>query len=241
MRFMKQFVDGNGQAVVKEPLFAKNPYLSSRRAWNSQVDRAFNSLHFMQVVVVASLLVSLALASGIIYMGSQNRFVPYVIEVNKLGDSVAVGAAQLAAPADFRVIRASLAEFIAKARMVTPDTELQRKAIFSVYGMMKSKDPATTKMTEYLNGDPKSTPFARAAKMTVDTEISTVLPITSKTWSVEWTENIRDREGGFMGKPVSMRSTLEIYIDPPPGDSKQADIQRNPLGIYVKDFNWQSL
>ena len=47
--------------------------------------------------------------AGITYVGSQSKYVPYVIEVNGLGEAVAVGRAQLAAPADPRVVRASLA------------------------------------------------------------------------------------------------------------------------------------
>jgi type IV secretory pathway TrbF-like protein len=73
----------------------------------------------------------------------------------------------------------------------------------------------------------------------VNTDISTVLPITESTWEADWTETTRDRDGGLVGKPVSMRATLEIYIDPPSADARQTDIQRNPLGIYVRDFNWQ--
>src|SRR6266436_778831 len=217
----------NGDAV-KQPL---NPYLDARRQWNSQIDRAFGNQHVWQLVAIASLLVALAAVSGVVYIGSQSRYVPYVIEVDKLGDAVAVGPAQLAAPADPRVVRASLAAFISAARLVTPDQDLQRKAIFAVYGMLHGKDPATAKMNEYLNGTPKTSPFKRAETVTVNTDISTVLPITERTWEVDWTETTRDRDGSLLGHPASMRATLEIYIDPPGTDARQSDIQRNPLGI----------
>src|ERR1700748_738265 len=85
-----------------------NPYLDARRQWNSQVDRAISSLHIWQLLCLACLLVALASVAGIIYFGSQTKFVPYVIEVDKLGEAVAVGPAQLAGPADARVVRASL-------------------------------------------------------------------------------------------------------------------------------------
>ena len=116
---------GNGQVEQ-----TANPYLDARRQSNSQIDRAFGSLHVWQLIAVASLLIALACVAGIIYFGSQTKYVPYVIEVDKLGEAVAVGPAQLAAPADPRVVRASLASFIAAARLVTPDLEVQRKAIF---------------------------------------------------------------------------------------------------------------
>src|SRR4029077_6090066 len=225
---------GNGQVEQ-----TANPYLDARRQSNSQIDRGLGSLHVWQLIAVASLLIAFACVAGIVYFGSQTKFVPYVIEVDKLGEAVAVGPAQLAAPADPRVVRASLAAFIASARLVTPDQDLQRKAVFAVYALMKTKDPATTKMNEYLNGPPDTTPFARASRMTVNADISTVLPVTANAWQIDWTETVRDRDGGLIQK-VAMRATLEIYLDPPGAEAKQTEIEKNPLGIFVKDFNWQA-
>src|SRR6516165_1498042 len=104
---------------------AQNPYLDDRRAWNSHVDRAYSAQHTWQ-------LIGLAGVGGMAYVGSKSKFVPYVIEVNKLGEAMSVGPAQVAGPADPRVVRASLASFIASARLVTPDVTLQREAIFRV-------------------------------------------------------------------------------------------------------------
>jgi type IV secretion system protein TrbF len=220
---------------------APNPYLDARRQWNSQVDRAFGVIHVWQLFGIAGLLIGLGGVAGITYLGSQAKFVPYIIEVDKLGEAVAVGPAQLAAPADVRVVRASLASFISASRLVTPDLELQRRAIFCVYGMLKTKDPATTKMNEFLNGTPETSPFVRAAKITVNADISSVLPISTTSWQVDWQETIRDRDGGLVGKPVHMRAVLEIYLLPPSISARESDIQRNPLGIYVRDYNWQEV
>ncbi len=225
----------NGGAVKQSP----NPYLDARRVWNSQIDRAFGNQHVWQLTALASLLVALGAVSGVVYIGSQAKFVPYVIEVDKLGDAVAVGPAQLAGRADPRVVRASLAAFISSARLVTPDLDLQRKAIFTAFGMLHSKDPATQKMTEYLGDESATSPFKRATKETVNCDGFTVLPITDNAWQVEWQETTRDRDGGLAGKPISMRATIEIYIDPPATDARQTDIQRNPIGIWVRDFSWQ--
>jgi type IV secretion system protein VirB5 len=125
---------GNGEAAR-----VVNPYLNARQEWNSQTERAFSQLHVWQLFGVAGLLVGLAGVAGIAYVGSKSKYVPYVIEVDKLGEVAAVGPAQLAAPADPRVVRASLASFISSARLVTPDVELERKAVFVVYGMVKQK------------------------------------------------------------------------------------------------------
>jgi type IV secretory pathway TrbF-like protein len=173
--------------------------------------------------------------AGITYVGSQSKYVPYVIEVNGLGEAVAVGRAQLAAPADPRVVRASLASFIASARLVTPDVSVQRDAIFRVNGMLQTKDPATAQMNQWFNGSKDSSPLVRSAKLTVNTDISSMLPISATSWQ----ETTRDRDGSLIGKPVHMRATVEVYILPASTHARESHIQRNPLGIYVRDFHWQ--
>jgi serine/threonine protein kinase len=82
------------------------------------------------------------------------------------GPSAEVGPAQVAGPADPRVVRASLASFNASARLVTPDVTLQRKAIFRVYAMLHTKDAAAQQMSGWYNGK-GATPCDRAAKVTV--------------------------------------------------------------------------
>jgi len=112
---------------------------------------------------------------------------------------------------------------------------------FRVYGMLETKDPATGRMNEWYNGTKDSSPFVRAAKLTVNTDIGSVLPISATSWQVDWEETTRDRDGGLIGKPVHMRAMLTVYILPPSTHARESDIQRNPLGIYIRDFNWEEV
>jgi type IV secretion system protein VirB5 len=217
-----------------------NPYLDARASWNSHVDRAFSAQHTWQLFGVTCLLIALGAVAGIIYVGSKSKFVPYVIEVDKLGETVSVGSAQAAAVADPRVIRASLASFIASARLVTPDTALQRAAIFRVYALLHSKDPAAQQINEWYNRTKDSSPFVRAAKVTVTTDINSVLPISAASWQVDWQETTRDRDGAMVGQPMHMRAMITVYLDPPvSGD--EGSIEKNPLGLYVSNFTWQEV
>ena len=219
---------------------APNPYLDERRAWNSHADRAYAAQHTWQLLGVAGLLIGLAGVGGMAYVGSKSKFVPYVIEVNKLGEAMSVGPAQVAGPADPRVVRASLASFIASARLVTPDVTLQREAIFRVYAMLHTKDAAAQQMNEWYNGK-GATPFDRASKVTVTTDINSVLPMSGNSWQVDWQETTRDRTGALVGQPVHMRAMLTVYLEPPATTGDEAAIQRNPLGIYVNTYTWQEV
>lgn len=217
---------------------AENPYLAARRTWNEHVGAVVSSRQSWQVVGILSLLIALAAVGGLIHIGSQSKFVPYVIEVDKLGQAVAVAPAQRAAAADQRVVHASVASFISDARLVTPDVALQRKAVFRLYSMLSANDPATAKTNEWLNGSQDSSPFKRAAKETVSTEILSVLPQTPDTWQVDWMETARDRQGVVKDQPFRMRALVTVYTVATTSNTTEEQVRNNPLGIYVRDFSW---
>lgn len=215
-----------------------HPYLNARRSWNSHVGSLIASRTLWQATALISLLLALAAVGGVIYIGSQSKFVPYVVEVNKLGEAMAVSPAAKAAKVDQRIVRASVAEFIVNARTVTPDVAMQRRGIFKVYALMTAGSAATRKMTAYLNGSPETTPFKRAEKQTVNVEIVSAIPQTATTWQVDWIETQRTRKGELIGKPYRMRALLNVVSQPMPPDVTEDQIRLNPLGIYVSDYSW---
>ncbi|MES2538241.1 MAG: conjugal transfer protein TrbF [Pseudomonadota bacterium] len=215
-----------------------NPYLNARRSWNDHVGAVASSRQTWQMVGILSLLIALAGVGGMIHIGSQSKFVPYVVQVDKLGQAVAVAPAQRAAAADQRVVHASVASFISDARVVTPDVALQRKAVFRLYSMLSPNDPATAKTNEWLNGTEDSSPFKRAANETVSTEILSVMPQTPETWQVDWTETVRDRQGIAKNPPFRMRALVTVYSVPATSDTTEEQVRNNPLGIYIRDFSW---
>lgn len=216
----------------------RNPYLNARKLWNDHTQGIMNNTRMWQTIALLCLMITLAAVGGTIYLASQSKFVPYVVEVDKLGQAVAVAPAQVAQPADERVIHASLAAFMSNARLVTPDIALQRKAIFAVYAMMNADSPATSKMTAWLNGDPASNPFNRAAKETVETEIVSVIPQSPDTWQIEWNEKVFDRQGAPIQPPYRMRALATVDIIPPTSSTTEEKIRQNPLGVFVRDFSW---
>lgn len=229
----KEPVDGGRRRGESE-----NPYLSSRRTWNDIFAANAASRQMWQVVGVAALLVMLASVGGVIHIGSQSKFVPFVVQVDKLGQAVAVAPAQQAAVPDSVVLRASVASWISDVRSVTPDVAVQRKAVFRVYSLLAPNDPATAKTNEWLNGTEHSNPFKRAEKEMVSVEIETVLPQTAGTYQVDWIETTRDRQGVLKGKPERWRVLMNIYTIPPTQSTKEQEVLDNPFGIKLRDFAW---
>lgn len=230
--------DGEDRTFEQQQTHAENPYLAARRTWNHHLGSVISARQNWQLVGILSLLIALASVGGVIHIGSQSRFVPYVIEVDKLGQALAVAPASSATTADARVVHAAVASFINDLRLVTPDIALQRKAVYRIYAMLAANDPATAKATEWLGGTDESSPFKRAARETINTEIISVLPQTTETWQVDWTETVRDRQGVIKDKPSRMRALVTVYTVTPTPQTTEEQIRNNPLGIYVRDYSW---
>lgn len=216
----------------------ENPYLAARRTWNDLIAASMANRQMWQILGILAMTITLAAVGGMIYIGSQSKFIPYVVEVDKHGGTIAIAPAQPAAKADPRVVHANVASFVSDLRMVTPDIALQRKAIYRIYSMLSSKDPATAKANEWLNGTEESSPFKRAEQETVSVEISSVLPQTPDTWQVDWVETVYDRQGLVKGEPYRMRALVTVYQVPATPQTTEEQMRNNPLGTYVRDFSW---
>lgn len=219
----------------------ENPYLAARRTWNDHVGSVVSQRQTWQVIGILAMLIALAGVGGMIHIGSQSKFIPYLVEVDKHGQSVAAGPVTAADRADPRIIHASVAEFIGDARIVTPDVALQRKAVFRVYAKLSPNDPATAKMNEWLNGSDDVSPFERAAREMVSIEIKAVLQQSPDTWQVDWVETTRDRQGNVKSQPVTMRALVTVYTADVSTQTTDEQLRNNPMSIFVRDFSWSRI
>lgn len=214
-----------------------NPYLDSRRTWDSSLSEAAYGKQFAQYLALLAALIALAAVGGQVYTASQVKFVPYVVEVNRLGEASAVRVIERAGPLDPRVVRATLAAFITDTRMVTPDAALQRRAILRAYAHVGASDPATVKLNEWYGRSEEASPFRRAAREVVTVDITSVMPQSAETWQADWTESVRDRQGNLKSQ-TRWRALLTLYQAPLAEGVTEEQLMTNPLGIYLRDFSW---
>ena len=75
--------------------------------------------------------------------------------------------------------------------------------------------------------------------MSVD--ISSINQISDTAWQVDWVETTRDRDGNLKTTPVRMRAIVRVYVQPLGQGATAADIARNPLGIFIQNFDWSQI
>lgn len=209
--------------------------MSGRREWNERYGSYIKREHVWKVVAVFALAIALIAVGGVVYIGAQNRIVPYIVEVDKLGNAVAVRRADLIQPTDPRVMRAMLARFIVNVRSVLVDATAQKRAILEAYAMLRQPDPATGLLNEFFQS--AQSPFKRAQTETVTVEIENVLPISANYWQVEWREVVRNRKGIEI-KRHRHKANMTIVVVPPTDD---ATIIKNPIGLYIEELSWSKL
>lgn len=221
-----------GAVAQKAPARGEpNPYLDARREWNERYGDYIHQAQHWRTMAIVSGLVSLVCVIGVCYIGSRSKVVPYIVEVDKMGDAVAVGRADRAPTVDTRVIKAYLARFVVDWRSVTIDRQAQKAAVDRVYSMVPRGSIAVSKMSEYFRAN---NPFSAAAKETVAASVTNVLPISEKTWQIEWEEVSRDTRGSVLNT-VRMKASILVGVTSPTSESQ---ILLNPLGVYITDINW---
>jgi len=206
---------------------AESPYLSARREWNERYGDYIARARNWRWAAFAALAVSLVLAIGVVWEAAQSKVVPYVVEVDKLGDAVPVARADRAAPADVRVTKAQLVRWIVDARSVSSDPVAQKGALSRIYASTAST--ATTFLNDYYR---QHSPFGQPR--TVAVSVDAVLPISNQTYQIQWTEDARDLQGRDIGTTQWLAS-VTVAFDPP---SDERGILSNPLGLYVTGISW---
>jgi type IV secretion system protein VirB5 len=165
-------------------------------------------------------------------LASESRITPYIVEVDRLGQSVAFGPAEKLAKTDHRLIVSQLGLVIRNLRSVYPDPGAQREMIERGYAFVAPS------AASFLNGyfsDPQNDPRLLAQQLTRQILVQSVLPVpNSDTWRVQWTES-ETPLGVGPPRTTAWEGYLTVRVVPP---TKASEIQDNPLGLYVTAINW---
>lgn len=218
--------------------YKENPNLNAKNVWNSRISEFFWKYRAWQLISILSLLVTLVAISGVIYIGSQSKFIPYIVEVNKLGETIVVGRTQTGTIKDPRIIRARVANFIDTLRLVSIDPALQRNYIYKTYESLRRGDPAFEKANIFYQ-DNKTNPFKLGKNISRNIEIKSLNRQTDETYQIDWLEKTYDKKGILL-YIKEFRALVTVFLSPVDVESVDQLIE-NPLGIYIKDYNISEL
>ena len=211
-----------------------NPYFDGRREWNERYGNHIKQVKTWKTIAFISMLTTFASVAGLTYIGAQNKLVPYVVEVDKLGNAQAINYAVQTNLNQSKVIKYSLAEFIQNFRTIYSDSKIQKEMIYKIYRYLSPTYSAYNIVNAYYK---ENSPFDRQSTERVRVKINSIVQINKETYQVDWEEIVSDPRGMKM-RTDNFKASISIVLVPP---TKQAEIIKNPIGLYIKEFNFSKI
>ncbi|MGK9264180.1 conjugal transfer protein TrbF [Sinorhizobium meliloti] len=209
----------------------ENPYLAARQEWTERYGSYVQAAAAWRIVGILGLAMAVIGFGYSMYLSTQVKLVPYIVEVDKLGTAVTAGFPEQIEYADVRVVRSTLGNFVTSFRSITPDAVVQKQYIDRTYALLRTSDPSTEKINTWFR---TNSPFEKAKTATVAIEVNNIVALSNQTYQIDWTEYERDRKGKEIGTR-RFRGIATVALTAP---QDEATIRLNPIGLYVRDFDW---
>ena len=219
-------------------LTGENPYLSARRVWNDRLSSLVTSRMTWQFVAIVAMMFGLAAWGENAYLRSQSHLIPYVVTMDKLGEPVRVQVLPPAQSLPPQVIEYQLADWLQSARMVSPDRDLETRAIYHVFDEVVKGSQANAMLNRHFQQHP---PLQRAAHEIVTTRITSVLQQTPLTWEVDWQETTTPRGAQVPLPPENWKALITVKVVKPSSMATMQDILKNPTGLMIDGLSWSKV
>ena len=206
----------------------ETPYQRAGQAWDDRIGSARSQAYSWRLMAFGTTaLLSLAVIDNLrLRFGS--HIVPYVVEVDRVGDARSVAPAF----ADYRPtdpqIAWHLARFIENVRSRPADPVVLRQNLKAAYDF--TTEQGTAALNDYARG---ADPFAGVADAQVSVDIKSVVRASADSFRVAWEE--RKYDHGQLSATTHWSAILTVVVRTP---DDAATLSRNPLGLYVHAISW---
>ena len=206
----------------------ETPYQRAAQVWDERIGSARVQAKNWRLMAFGCLVLSAGFATALVWQSARGIVVPWVVEVDKLGQTQTVAPAT----ADYRPtdpqIAWHLARFIEQVRSVPADPVIVRENWLRAYQF--TTDRGAQALNDYARSND---PFAKVGKQQVAVDVSSVIRASGDSFRVAWSE--RRYQDGALADTTRWTAILTIMVQAP----RDADrLRANPLGIYVNAISW---
>ena len=206
----------------------ETPYQKAAQAWDERIGSARVQARNWRYMAFGCLILAGGFASALVWQSARGTVVPWVVQVDNLGQ------AQTVAPAatDYRPtdpqIAWHLGRFIEQVRAIPADPIIVRQNWLRAYDWTTDRGAAA--LNDYARAND---PFSRVGRQQVSVEVSSVIRASPDSFRVAWLE--RHFENGQLATTERWTAILTIVVQTPRTAER---LRVNPLGIYVNAINW---
>ena len=206
----------------------ETPYQKAAQVWDDRIGSARVQARNWRLMAFGCLILTAAFAAALVWQSARGTVVPWVVQVDNLGQAQAVAPAQ----ADYRPtdpqVAWHLARFIEQVRSIPADAIVVRQNWLRAYEFTTDRGAAA--LNDYARAND---PFTKVGRQQIAVEVSSVIRASPDSFRVAWTE--RHYENGQLSTTQRWTAILTIVIQTP-RDAER--LRANPLGIYVNAINW---
>jgi len=206
----------------------ETPYQKAAQVWDDRIGSARVQAKNWRYMAFGSLILSAGFAGALVIQSARGTVVPWVVQVDKLGQAQSVAPAT----ADYRPtdpqIAWHLARFIEQVRSIPADPIIVRQNWLRAYEW--TTDRGAGALNDYAR---TNDPFTKVGKQQIAVDVSSVIRASPNSFRVAWTE--RRYENGQLSATERWTAILTIVVQPP-RDAER--LKANPLGIYVNAISW---
>lgn len=206
----------------------ETPYQKAAQAWDERIGSARVQAKNWRIMAFGSLILSAGFASALVWQSARGTVVPWVVQVDNLGQSQAVAPAVAEYRPTDPQIAFHLSRFIEQTRSIPSDAIIVRQNWLRAYEFTTDRGAAT--LNDYARAND---PFTKVGRQQIAVEVSSVIRASNDSFRVAWTE--RHYENGQLSTTERWTAILTIVIQTP-RDAER--LRANPLGIYVNAISW---
>jgi type IV secretory pathway TrbF-like protein len=204
------------------------PYQKAAQVWDERLGSARVQAANWRIAALSSTTLSVLLGLTLLLAVGRSAVVPYVVEVDRLGEVRAVGPAiEPYQPSDAQIAH-FLARFIENVRSLSVDPVIVRTNWLHAYDFVT--DRGAQALNEYAR---EADPFSKIGARTATAEVTSVVRASNDSFEIRWKESTY--ENGAVAKTERFTGVVSVLLKSP---SNAETLRKNPLGLYVHSLNW---
>lgn len=207
---------------------AETPYQKAAQVWDERIGSARAQAYNWRLIAFGNLFLAGGLAAALVWQGARGSIVPWVVQVDKLGETQAIAPAI----ADYKPtdpqIAWHLARFIENVRSIPSDPIIVRQNWLKAYDFVTDKGALA--LNDYARAND---PFAKIGQLQIAVDVSSVIRASGDSFRIAWTE--RRYENASLAATERWTAILSIVVQPPRDPER---LRKNPLGLFIHAVNW---
>ncbi|GGB31213.1 conjugal transfer protein TrbF [Allosediminivita pacifica] len=206
----------------------ETPYQRAAQVWDERIGSARVQARNWRYMAFGSLILAAGFAGALVWQSARGTVVPWVVQVDALGEAQAVAPASADYEPTDPQIAFHLGRFIEQVRSIPADPIIVRQNWLRAYEFTTDRGAAA--LNDFARAND---PFTRVGRQQIAVEVSSVIRASPRSFRVAWTE--RHYENGQLSTTARWTAILTVVIQTPRSAER---LRANPLGIYINAISW---